>query len=200
MTRLPTETKAVFTPYYNTGRRMAQGYIDGGVAQGNRLMPAFDKASGEMQDKVEQVVSLADTVVGETAGKLGQTIGSIQQDGDRLVKVTAFLGSLDTLAIAAIGALLFIGVVRPLSSMTAVMGRLAAADLAVAIPVRGGRNEIAAMARAVMIFRDHMIAERQLASEQDAVRDLLARSTRSLVRSSRRWKCKALRHQRLRAR
>ena len=171
MTRLLTETKAVFTPYYDTGRRMAQGYIDGGAAQGNRLMPAFDKASDEMQDKVEQVVSLADAVVGETAGKLGQSIGNIQQDGDRLVKVTALLGILGTLAIAAIGALLFIGVVRPLSSMTAAMRRLAEGDLAVVVSGQGGRNEIAAMAWAVMIFRDHMIAERQLALEQDAVRD-----------------------------
>ncbi len=171
MSRLLSETKAVFTPYYDTGRRMAQGYIDGGAEQGNRLMPAFDKASDEMQDKVEQVVSLADAVVGETAGTLGQSIGGIQQDGDRLVKVTALLGSLGTLAIATIGVLLFIGVVRPLSSMTAVMRRLADGDLAVAVPRQGKRDEIGAMAKAVMIFRDHMVSERQLASEQDALRD-----------------------------
>jgi methyl-accepting chemotaxis protein len=169
MIRLLTETQAAFTPYYETGRRMAQGYIDGGAPQGNQLMPTFDKTSDAIQDKVEQVVSLADSVVGETAGKLGQSIGDIQQAGDRLVTVTALLGGLGTLAAGAIGVLLFIGVVRPLSSMTAVMRRMAGGDLTVEVPGQGGRSETAAMAKAVMIFRDHMIARQQLASEQEAV-------------------------------
>ena len=91
---------------------------------GNRLMPEFDKTSDELQAKVEQIVSLADTVAQETTGALDRAIGSIQAQGDRLVWVSALLGITATLGGAAPGALLYLGWVRPICGMTSAMGRL----------------------------------------------------------------------------
>jgi methyl-accepting chemotaxis protein len=166
MTEVLSGARTTFAPYYEIGRRMAHAYIDEGSSGGNRMMSEFDKASDQLQEKVEQVVSLAGTVVKETTGTLDQAIASIQAHGDRLVQVTALLGILGTLAGAALGALLYLGVVRPIGGMTAAMGRLSEGDLAVAVPGQGRRDEIGSMAGAVLVFRDHMIAEDRLAAEQ----------------------------------
>jgi methyl-accepting chemotaxis protein len=166
LVQLLSAMRSAFPPYYETGRRMAQAYIDGGSAGGNPIMPEFDKASDEMQAKVEQLLSLADAAVGETAAHLHSSIVYIQGGGDRLVFVSALLGAVDALVVAGIGALLFLGVVRPLSSMTASMRRLADGDLAVAVPGHGRRDEIGAMAGAVLVFRDHMIKGVRLTAEQ----------------------------------
>ena len=166
MTEVLSRARTTFAPYYEIGRRMAHAYIDEGSSGGNRMMPEFDKASDELQEKVEQVVSLAGAVVKETTGRLDQAIGSIQTHGDRLVLVTALLGILGTLSGAALGVLLYLSVVRPIGGMTAAMGRLSEGDLAVAVPGQGRRDEIGSMASAVLVFRDHMIAENRLAAEQ----------------------------------
>ena len=54
-------------------------------------MPRFDKASEDLQAKVERVLSLADMTVDETADELKKTIVQIQEGGDRLSRVTLVL-------------------------------------------------------------------------------------------------------------
>jgi methyl-accepting chemotaxis protein len=53
------------------------------------------------------------------------------------------------------------GITRPLNGLAAVMTRLAAGDTAARIPATHARDEIGAMARTVIVFRDSMI-EREL--------------------------------------
>ena len=166
LVRLLPELKSAFTPYYETGRRMAQAYIDGGPSSGNHIMPEFDKASNDLQARVEQLLSLTDAAVGDTVGDLRRSITLIRGGGDRLVTISALLAILGTMVTAGMGVLLFVGVVRPLGLMTAAMGRLADGDLAVVVLGQGRHDEVGAMAKAVLIFRDHMVAESRLPAEQ----------------------------------
>jgi methyl-accepting chemotaxis protein len=53
-------------------------------------------------------------------------------------------------------------ITRPIVGMTEAMGRLAAGDLEVSVPGRGGRNEIGRMAQAVEVFRDNARERRSL--------------------------------------
>jgi methyl-accepting chemotaxis protein len=159
------EVRKAFLPYYEAGRRMAQRYIDGGSSGGNQLMPQFDKASDTMQEQVEQLLSVADAAVRDTTDRLGQTVGHIEQEGDRAVFIAVLLSVASTLVAGAMYAALYIWVVRPLGSMTAATLRLADGDLAVHIPGGSRSDEIGAMARAVGVFRDHMTAEKALAAE-----------------------------------
>ncbi|MGC1411384.1 MAG: methyl-accepting chemotaxis protein [Acetobacteraceae bacterium] len=160
------EVRKAFLPYYETGRRMAQRYIDSGSTGGNQLMPQFDKASDTMQEQVEQLLSVADAAVRDTTDRLGQTVGRIKQEGDRVVSVALLLGVISTLVAGAMYAASYIGVIRPLGSMTAATRRLADGDLTVHIPGGSRSDEIGAMARAVRVFRDHMTAEKGLAAEK----------------------------------
>jgi methyl-accepting chemotaxis protein len=60
---------------------------------------------------------------------------------------------------------------RPVVSMTEAMRRLAAGDLASAIPGTGRRDEIGRMADAVQVFRESMVAAEQLTAQKAAARE-----------------------------
>jgi methyl-accepting chemotaxis protein len=62
------------------------------------------------------------------------------------------------------------GIVRPLTSMTGVMGKLAAGDNSIDIPARDNKDEIGDMARAVEVFKQHAIEAERLAAQQEAAR------------------------------
>jgi HAMP domain-containing protein len=59
-------------------------------------------------------------------------------------------------------------IARPIREMTGAMRRLAAHDVAVAVPGAGRGDEIGAMAGALEVFRGSMIAAERLAAEQQA--------------------------------
>jgi methyl-accepting chemotaxis protein len=66
----------------------------------------------------------------------------------------------------AISALLARGVIKPIHAIVAVMGRLAGNDLDVAVPYAGRRDEIGAMANAVLVFKHNATAVKQMETEQ----------------------------------
>jgi methyl-accepting chemotaxis protein len=58
------------------------------------------------------------------------------------------------------------GITRPLAGLSAAMGRLAEGDTSVAVPATDARDEIGAMARTVLVFRDHALERDRLAASQ----------------------------------
>ena len=77
------------------------------------------------------------------------------------------------------------GVVRPLNAITGTMSRLAAGDLGVPVEGAARRDEIGAMARAVQVFKDAMIARRD--ADASGIRDaeIKMRRTRILDEATR---------------
>ena len=67
---------AAFTPYYETGQRMAQAYIDQGPAGGNVLMGEFDEVATQINDLVDALVAVLEEE--HTQAVVG--IASNQQD------------------------------------------------------------------------------------------------------------------------
>jgi methyl-accepting chemotaxis protein len=62
-------------------------------------------------------------------------------------------------------------IVKPVRSLTRAMTELAAGNMEVEAAGQDHRDELGDMARAVLVFKDHMIRGRQLAAEQQAERD-----------------------------
>jgi methyl-accepting chemotaxis protein len=76
-------------------------------------------------------------------------------------------------------------VVRPIGALTEVMRRLAARDLAAAVPAHGRGDEIGAMAGAVQVFKDGLIEAERLAAARAADQAALearGRQVETLVR------------------
>jgi methyl-accepting chemotaxis protein len=107
---------------------------------------------------------------GEGEGLIALQAGLYIDDVDGVVRAPAVrvaFGGLAGLLIA--GAAAFIlgrGLTRPLEHIRGTMDRLAGGDLGVDVPFADRRNEIGDMARAVMVFKEHMTKENQLAIEQ----------------------------------
>jgi methyl-accepting chemotaxis protein len=75
-------------------------------------------------------------------------------------------------------------ITRPLGGLAAVMKRLADGDTTARIPATGARDEIGAMARSVIVFRDTMIERERLAATQAqtaAERELRVNATSSAI-------------------
>ena len=72
--------------------------------------------------------------------------------------------------VLGIGLAFFIGrgITKPLTLMTGVMRKLAGGDKSVEIPGRDGQDELAEMAKAMEVFRGHMIETDRLAEAQRA--------------------------------
>ncbi|MBI4966600.1 MAG: HAMP domain-containing protein [Rhodospirillales bacterium] len=62
------------------------------------------------------------------------------------------------------------GIVRPINGMTSAMTVLASGDKTVEIPATANKDEIGAMAKAVLVFKENMIKAEQLAAEQEVQR------------------------------
>jgi methyl-accepting chemotaxis protein len=64
-----------FQEYYEVGKTMAQAYIDGGPAEGNKAMASFDKAAADLSDRmepfVEQQIKELDTAMEEIVSSSG---------------------------------------------------------------------------------------------------------------------------------
>ncbi|MDH4121381.1 MAG: methyl-accepting chemotaxis protein [Deltaproteobacteria bacterium] len=68
------ELESRFHPYYETGKRMAQAYIQGGAPAGNRMMGAFDKEAERLSESLEKFV---DHETEDLEEHVGHVAGSI---------------------------------------------------------------------------------------------------------------------------
>jgi methyl-accepting chemotaxis protein len=93
-------------------------------------------------------------------------------------------GLLSVLLSIVMGALLSAAIAKPVSAMTAAMGKLAAGDNDVAIPAQGRKDEVGRMAAAVQTFKDAAIEKLRLEGETAETRRA-AESTRQAAEAER---------------
>ena len=70
-------------------------------------------------------------------------------------------------AFGLLGAIAILGVIRPLTTMTNAMGRLASGDLDVVVAGTERKDEVGLLARSLQVFKDNAVTARRLAAEQD---------------------------------
>ncbi|MHC2334971.1 methyl-accepting chemotaxis protein [Bradyrhizobium sp. USDA 4454] len=95
--------------------------------------------------------------------------------------VIALIGLLAVVAASA-GLIVMIRrrILNPIAALTGRMSRLAAGDVAEAIPGAARKDEIGAMAAAVQVFKDNRIEADRLATEKEAENDVKMRRARVL--------------------
>jgi methyl-accepting chemotaxis protein len=91
----------------------------------------------------------------------------------------AFMGHLLTMGgviLMAVAAMVLLSlrlggsITRPIAQMTSAMSDMAGGNLAITIPATGQTDEVGAMARAMVVFKDGLVQARELAAIQDAER------------------------------
>ena len=115
---------------------------------------------------IQQVVPVADELLATARGNAASSSETLAVSQARTKMIIALVG----VAAVAIGLICswLIGrsISGPLNGLVAAMKRLAEGDTRLRIPFTSFRDEIGAMARTVIIFRDTMIERERLAGEQ----------------------------------
>ena len=114
----------------------------------------------------QHMLPRADTIIHRALAAAGEASAALQVAQARTRTAIISFGCI----MAALGLILswMIGrsITRPLNGLVAAMKRLAAGDTNVQIPATRARDEIGAMARTVLVFRDTMVEREQLAQTQ----------------------------------
>ncbi len=122
-------------------------------------------------------------------GTVAQVTGDAQAERDAMeADLRARLIGTQTLVLAAGGGALVLGlllawliggsIARPVTRMTAIMGRLAEGDPDVTIPPASGRDELSRMTGALKVFQDNAGRVRALEADRAAEADRLAAARR----------------------
>ncbi|WP_407522071.1 methyl-accepting chemotaxis protein [Methylobacterium oryzisoli] len=164
------------------GEGALQGALQGALKVVQAKLPAFKAAlEGVVTGSAEvDRTFLALKLSGDALVALGSEAraSAVRQQQHFMTTVSAEAGELRLFVLGIGAAALAIGgvlawrvgqgVARPLTAMTQAMQRLAAGDLGVSVPALQRRDELGAMARAVQVFQDALIAK-QAADERSAV-------------------------------
>ena len=108
---------------------------------------------------------------------MGQRLEESHATHDHAVLFIVIVIALAIMVSAVIGWIVGNGVARPVGQITRVMGALADGDKSVAIPGIDRKDEIGAMAAAVLVFKENMIRADALAAKEAA--DAATRQNRS---------------------
>jgi len=137
-----------FDAYYETGKKMAQAYIDDGPAGGNQMMAQFDEVAAKMGQEVDSFLA---SVEERTVASL-----SVQQE---LVASTVLEVSIGALVILlGIGAVYFImsQALSQLPKVVAELQRVAEGDLTSVINVTR-KDEIGELMQGVLAMHDKLV-------------------------------------------
>ncbi len=151
-----------FTPYYENGKKMAQQYVDGGPAAGNKLMPPFDAAAEKINEDVETIIKHVDTYRETSSKDLDERQDAIEAKSTFLLNVLYGLGAFSVALVIGIFAYVRKSVTAPLQHMVSSMTALSQGDKNVSIPTIRTDDEIGRMASAMHVFQENMMQTEKL--------------------------------------
>ncbi len=106
---------------------------------------------------------------GDVMGVFSSSLNTATEMADlkKIIIGMAIAAFLVTLSVVFVIKFIFGRIVsRPLARMTGVMGQLATGDVAIAVPSLENRDETGDMARAVQVFKNNLIRQRELEQQQ----------------------------------
>jgi methyl-accepting chemotaxis protein len=139
-----------FNVYYQTGRKMAQAYVDGGPAKGNKMMPEFDKVSKALTESV-------DPLVAQQNQEVDSALQSIVADTGSLRTNLVVTGLIITCAAFLLAWLLSGGIIKPIKKVAAGLKDIAGGegDLTIRLEVTS-RDEVGDLAKWFNVFIDRL--------------------------------------------
>jgi methyl-accepting chemotaxis protein len=140
---------------------------------------AADKAIDVLYGPMTELYSQNSDLISSMVDANNEELGNAKQDIDSLYQGTnieAILTAIVALVFVAIaGIFAFFGIGRPLARLSHAVITMAAGELTTEIPSLRRRDEIGAMARAVLEFRKSLIEKRDAEIEERQVRDRFAK-------------------------
>lgn len=117
-----SEIETTFTTYYETGKQMAQSYIEGGPEKGNKMMGDFDETSIAINELVDEFTS-------GSVAKTEENLTRIQELIDRNTKFFLIVYSLVIVIGIVVATLLSRSIINPLDKIINSTNAIASGDL-----------------------------------------------------------------------
>ena len=119
-----------------------------------------------------------DILFNQEQGKIAADTGERVYLTTRIILISVSIVAILTACL--LGTLLVTSIASPIKALTAIMGRLANQDLAAEVPMQGRTDEVGQMACAVQVFKEGLIANREMVAMQEADRLLKERRAQTL--------------------
>lgn len=110
-------------------------------------------------------INLMKKVEDKIVGDLLVLSETIRADASSFLTITAVLSALAIIVSSVLSLFIIRGIVSPVNSMTATMGRLSEGDYTVDVPAQDQSDEIGEMAKAVQVFKDNGLQMQKMQEE-----------------------------------
>lgn len=156
---------AAFKPYYSVGKGMAQAYIDGGPASGNKMMAGFDAQAEALSESIQALTKLIEDHSAKDLAAMRKQSAEILSSNKHMVNAM-IVPTIIAFIIAAFGIVVVARTVKNLSSITESVENIADGDLETPVAVRNLQNEIGRIGSAIDDFRLRLITAREMEAQQ----------------------------------
>ena len=138
------------------------------LAQWNRFNQNIVKALKDITDESAQLVPQADAIVATARERTVAAAAALSASQAHTRNIIILVGCGAVLLGLAFSLWIGRSITKPLDGLAQAMSKLAAGDTSAAIPATAAKDELGAMARTVIVFRDTMIERERLAKSQAA--------------------------------
>ncbi|MBC7907339.1 MAG: methyl-accepting chemotaxis protein, partial [Rhodospirillaceae bacterium] len=157
-----------FPAFHADGVKMAHAYVEQGAEAGQALMGPLDGSARALQVQIESLLEVVQVLVAESATHLLEAREGLEASVRDQAYIQGVLAVLGLVLVIAVLMVIDRQLVEPVHDMTEATAKMAAGDLAVAVPGIGRQDEIGRLASAVEVFRDNAHKVRQGAAQQEA--------------------------------
>ena len=151
--------------FYASGVEMAQAYVAGGPAEGNKLMASFDAVADALQQEIEMAATAVEAAQASIEAESERGLDAMKASAEQSVVAGIGFGALALVFGLAFMFYVTRMVIRPVVGMKDYMGLLADGDYSSEVPQTDRKDEIGEMANSVANFRQAAL-DRRAAREQ----------------------------------
>jgi methyl-accepting chemotaxis protein len=138
------------------------------LAQWNRQSQNIQKSLADIMESSQQLIPHANTLNSAADKRAEAAAAALAESQTHTRNVIIGVGAAAVLIGLVFSWWIGRSITRPLNGLTAAMTRLATGDTSARIPATEAKDELGAMARTVIVFRDTMIERERLAASETA--------------------------------
>jgi len=173
---------AAMPDYYAQGEQMAQAYIAGGAAEGNKLMAAFDTAAATMTAAVEDLSNKIETFATRDGQAVLARIAEVRQVMAGFLIAFMVIAGVALVIAALIGFYLYRAIREPIAKLLSDLDIVARRDADGQLSLSPDRpDEFGPVGRSLLSLRDDLVEADRVAARQKDIEEKAQKERRDAV-------------------
>lgn len=162
--------KAAFPAFYSAGKTMAQAYIDGGPASGNKMMSSFDEAADAMSEALDDAVTKTEDYASSVEAELVEKLVGLENNVQSIFILTTVVTIASIIVCALIAWVMHRRISKPVSESVGMLAQLADGRYDMTLSQSGRTDEIGDLVRVMHVFRETGLNNVKMREQQEANR------------------------------